>query len=204
VESLDVTQLIALAAVLGFASGIRLYAVLLITGLVGYAGWVELARRPRAAAASVGTDRLRPDVSVRASSPTSSRHRHRVVRSRPSAFRPARHLLLVSSEAWTARRMLPQRSWRLARCRPAISRRPEQRAANTSRPNRFRHGLSIAEDVGTAGLPWLVLTYPGSSRPASSSLVLAAAWLLPKLFRSSRECCARSGDNSGATVAVTP
>ena len=38
----DIPQLIALAAVLGFASGIRLYAVLLITGLVGYAGWVEL------------------------------------------------------------------------------------------------------------------------------------------------------------------
>jgi hypothetical protein len=41
-DSLDLTQLIALAAVLGFASGIRLYAVLLIVGLVGYAGWVAL------------------------------------------------------------------------------------------------------------------------------------------------------------------
>ena len=42
VNSLDLTQLIALAAVLGFASGIRLYAVLLVVGLVGYAGWVDL------------------------------------------------------------------------------------------------------------------------------------------------------------------
>ena len=42
VNSLDLTQLIALAAVLGFASGIRLYAVLLIVGLVGYAGWMDL------------------------------------------------------------------------------------------------------------------------------------------------------------------
>lgn len=39
---LDLAQLVALAAVLGFASGIRLYAVLLIVGLVGYAGWVAL------------------------------------------------------------------------------------------------------------------------------------------------------------------
>jgi hypothetical protein len=39
---MDTAQLVALAAVLGFASGIRLYAVLLIVGLVGYAGWVEL------------------------------------------------------------------------------------------------------------------------------------------------------------------
>ena len=40
--SLDTTQLVALAAALGWASGLRLYAVLLITGLVGYAGWVQL------------------------------------------------------------------------------------------------------------------------------------------------------------------
>lgn len=39
---LDTTQLVALAAALGWASGLRLYAVLLITGLVGYAGWVQL------------------------------------------------------------------------------------------------------------------------------------------------------------------
>lgn len=40
--SLDTTQLVALAAALGWASGLRLYAVLAITGLAGYAGWVEL------------------------------------------------------------------------------------------------------------------------------------------------------------------
>ncbi len=41
-QQLDTTQLIALAATLGWASGLRLYAVLAITGLVGYAGWVQL------------------------------------------------------------------------------------------------------------------------------------------------------------------
>jgi hypothetical protein len=41
-DGFDTAQLVALAAVLGFASGIRLYAVLLIVGLVGYAGWAEL------------------------------------------------------------------------------------------------------------------------------------------------------------------
>jgi hypothetical protein len=40
--ALDTAQLVALAAALGWASGIRLYAVLTITGLIGYAGWVEL------------------------------------------------------------------------------------------------------------------------------------------------------------------
>jgi hypothetical protein len=41
-DGFDTAQLVALAAVLGFASGIRLYAVLLVVGLVGFAGWVDL------------------------------------------------------------------------------------------------------------------------------------------------------------------
>lgn len=39
---MDTTQLIALAAALGWASGIRLYAVVLLTGLAGYFGLVDL------------------------------------------------------------------------------------------------------------------------------------------------------------------
>ncbi|MBK1614117.1 hypothetical protein CKO44_11625 [Rubrivivax gelatinosus] len=41
-NGLDTTQLLALAAALGWASGLRLYAVLLITGGAGWLGWVEL------------------------------------------------------------------------------------------------------------------------------------------------------------------
>ena len=41
-QVLDTWQLVALAAALGWASGIRLYAVLFIVGLVGYAGWFDL------------------------------------------------------------------------------------------------------------------------------------------------------------------
>src|SRR5215831_12096750 len=39
---LDTGQLVALAAALGWASGIRLYAVLFIVGGLGYLGWFEL------------------------------------------------------------------------------------------------------------------------------------------------------------------
>ena len=39
---LDTTRLLALAAALGWASGLRLYAVLFLTGLAGHMGWVEL------------------------------------------------------------------------------------------------------------------------------------------------------------------
>ncbi|MEO8310915.1 MAG: DUF4126 domain-containing protein [Caldimonas sp.] len=40
--NLDLTQLIAIAAALGWASGLRLYAVVFITGLAGWLGWVHL------------------------------------------------------------------------------------------------------------------------------------------------------------------
>jgi len=39
---LDTTQLFALAAALGWASGLRLYAVVFLTGLAGALGWVSL------------------------------------------------------------------------------------------------------------------------------------------------------------------
>jgi len=41
-EHLDTWQLIALAAALGWASGIRLYAVLFIVGALGYLDWFDL------------------------------------------------------------------------------------------------------------------------------------------------------------------
>jgi hypothetical protein len=39
---LDTPQLIAIAAALGWASGLRLYAVLFLVGMAGWLGWVEL------------------------------------------------------------------------------------------------------------------------------------------------------------------
>ena len=40
--ALDTTQLIAIAAALGWASGLRLYAVIFCTGIAGFLGWVPL------------------------------------------------------------------------------------------------------------------------------------------------------------------
>lgn len=40
--ALDLAQLAALAAALGWASGLRLYAVVFITGTAGYLGWLPL------------------------------------------------------------------------------------------------------------------------------------------------------------------
>jgi hypothetical protein len=40
--NLDTTHLVALAAALGWASGLRLYAVVFFTGLAGFLGWLNL------------------------------------------------------------------------------------------------------------------------------------------------------------------
>lgn len=39
---MDTTQLFAIAAALGWASGLRLYAVVFLTGMAGFLGWVPL------------------------------------------------------------------------------------------------------------------------------------------------------------------
>ena len=41
-QMMDTTQLIALAGALGWASGVRLYLVVLLTGLAGFMGWIQL------------------------------------------------------------------------------------------------------------------------------------------------------------------
>lgn len=41
-QSLDTSSLLALAAALGWASGLRLYAVVFLTGVAGALGWVSL------------------------------------------------------------------------------------------------------------------------------------------------------------------
>ncbi len=41
-QTMDMAQLLALAAALGWASGIRLYAVVFITGMAGWMGWMPL------------------------------------------------------------------------------------------------------------------------------------------------------------------
>ncbi|MDI1275553.1 DUF4126 domain-containing protein [Polaromonas sp.] len=41
-QAMDTAQLMALAGALGWASGVRLYLVVLLTGLAGFMGWIQL------------------------------------------------------------------------------------------------------------------------------------------------------------------
>jgi hypothetical protein len=185
-NSFDLPQLIALATVLGFASGIRLYAVLLIAGLVGYAGWVELPggleilQHPWVLAAS-GTmfavefvaDKI-PGVD------TVSDAIQTFVRIPAGAALAAGVFGGMDSVAWTTAAAIIGGSLAAT---SHFTKAGTRAAANTS-PEPFSNiGLSVAEDLGIAGLMWLVLSYPFVALAIVIVLLILAVWLLPKLVR---------------------
>jgi len=186
VESLDIAQLIALAAVLGFASGIRLYAVLLVVGLVGYAGWVQLPsglailQHPWVIGASAAmflvefvADKVPGVDSVWDTIQT-------FIRIPAGAALAAGVFGTMDSAAWTT--VAAILGGTLA-ATSHFTKAGTRAAANTS-PEPFSNvGLSVAEDITTAGLLWLVLTYPLVALAVVVVLVVLAAWLLPKLIR---------------------
>ncbi len=162
-ESLDIAQLIALAAVLGFASGIRLYAVLLVVGLVGYAGWVPLPsglailQHPWVIGASAAmflvefvADKVPGVDSVWDAIQT-------FIRIPAGAALAAGVFGAMDSAAWTTVAAILGGSLAAT---SHFTKAGTRAAANTS-PEPFSNvGLSVAEDITTAGLLWLVLTYP--------------------------------------------
>jgi len=185
-ESLDLAQLIAFAAVLGFASGIRLYAVLLIVGLIGYAGWVELPsglsllQHPFVLIASLvmfvveffadkvpGVDTAWDAVQTFIRIPAGAALAAGVFGGLDSAMWTTIAAILGGSLAATSH----------------FTKAGTRAAANTS-PEPFSNvALSLAEDVAVGGLLWLVVTYPLVAAAIVAVLVMIALWLLPKLFR---------------------
>lgn len=185
-DSLDVAQLVALAAVLGFASGIRLYAVLLIVGLVGFAGWVQLPdglavlQHPWVLGAAgvmflveFVADKIPGVDSVWDAIQT-------FIRIPAGAALAAGVFGGLDSAAWTTVAAILGGSLAAT---SHFTKAGTRAAANTS-PEPFSNlGLSVAEDITAAGLLWLVLTYPLVALGLVVLLVLLAAWLLPKLVR---------------------
>ena len=185
-DSLDLTQLIALAAVLGFASGIRLYAVLLIVGLVGYAGWIDLPsglgilQHPFVLIASgvmflvefvadkiPGVDTVWDGIQTFIRIPAGAALAAGVFGGLDSATWTTVAAILGGSLAATSH----------------FTKAGTRAAANTS-PEPFSNvALSLAEDVAVGGLLWLVMTYPWVAAAIVGLLVLLALWLLPKLFQ---------------------
>ena len=185
-HSFDLPQLIAIAAVLGFASGIRLYAVLLIAGLVGYVGWVDLPgglailQHPWVLAASgvmftvefvadkiPGVDTVWDAIQTFVRIPAGAALAAGVFGGMDSAVWTTVAAIVGGSLAATSH----------------FTKAGTRAAANTS-PEPFSNvALSISEDFGVAGLMWLVLSYPLVALAIVIVLMLVALWLLPKLAR---------------------
>jgi hypothetical protein len=186
VESPDVAQLIALAAVLGFASGIRLYAVLLVVGLVGFAGWVQLPsglailQHPWVIGAAAAMFLVEFVADKVPGIDTVWDGIQTFIRIPAGAALAAGVFGGMDSAAWTTVAALLGGSLAAT---SHFTKAGTRAAANTS-PEPFSNlGLSVAEDITTAGLLWLVLTHPLVALALVLALVLVAAWLLPKLVR---------------------
>ena len=159
-QALDTAQLVALAGAVGWASGIRLYLVLLLTGLAGYLGWMELPQglhllaNPVVLSASgfmvfieffadkiPGLDSLWDVV-------------HAVIRI-PAGAALAAGVFSADSAAMSLVAALVGGTL----AGTSFAAKATSRAAINTSPEPFSNiGLSVAEDVGIAGLMWLVLT----------------------------------------------
>jgi len=184
-DRLDTWQLVALAASLGWASGIRLYAVLFVVGAVGYLGWFPLPEHlyvlshPLVLAASgfmvfaeffadkiPGFDSVWDVV-------------HTLIRI-PAGAALAAGVFGDSPPAWTLAAAI------LGGTLAAGSHFTKSGARlliNTS-PEPFSNwAASFSEDVLVGSLLYLALAYPVAALVLIALLLLLSVWLLPKLWR---------------------
>jgi len=189
----DTWQLLALAATLGFASGVRLYAVLFIVGAAGYLGWVALPTglavlaHPLVLAASgfmcfveffadkiPGVDSLWDVV-------------HTLIRIPAGAALAASVFGDSSSATILAVAILGGTLAAGSHFTKAASRA----VINTS-PEPFSNwGASFAEDVAVGGLLWLAVAHPLAAAAVIGAMVLLMIWLLPKMWRTGRRIAGR-------------
>ena len=184
-DSLDTAQLIAIASVLGFASGIRLYAVLFAVGLAGYMQWVPLPAGLQMLAHPwvLGASGLMMAIEFFADKIPALDSLwdtvHTLIRI-PAGAALAAAIFGADSATWATVAAL------LGGSLAATSHftKAGSRALINTSPEPFSNVVaSSAEDVLAGGLLLLVLAYPWVAAAIVLLLVLLALWLLPKLFR---------------------
>ena len=197
---LDTWQLVAIAATLGFASGLRLYAVLFIVGIAGYAGFVDLPAglaplaHPLVLVASgfmcfveffadkiPGVDSLWDVVHTLIRIPAGAALAAGVFGDSSSAMMLAAAILggtLAAGSHFTK-----------AGSRAVINTSPEPFSNWTA---------SLTEDVAVGGLLWLAIAYPLLAGVVVLLIVALIVWLLPKAWRAARRFFARLSGAFGA------
>ena len=183
--NLDLTHLAALAAALGWASGLRLYAVVFIIGAVGYLGWVplpgglQLLQHPVVLAASFamfvvefvadkipGIDTLWDAV-------------HTVIRI-PAGAALAAGVFGGDAAHWALVAALAGGTLAAT----AHAAKATTRAAANASPEPFSNlALSLLGDVAVPGLLWLAWAQPGVFFPLLALAVVLALVLIVVLFK---------------------
>jgi len=189
----DTWQLIALAAALGIASGLRLYAVLFIVGAAGYLGFIDLPAglaalaHPLVLAASgfmcfveffadkvPGVDSLWDVVHTLIRIPAGAALAAGVFRDSSSAMTLAAAILggtLAAGSHFT---------------------KASSRAVINTSPEPFSNwAASLTEDVAVGGLLWLAIAHPLAAGVAVLALIAVMIWLLPKAYRAARRIVTR-------------
>ncbi len=184
-SSLDTWQLIALASALGWASGIRLYAVLFVVGGLGYLGVVELPgglsvlAHPWVLAASgfmfgveffadkvPGVDTLWDVVHTFIRIPAGAALAASVFGDSGAATTLAAAILGGSLAAGSH-----------------LAKAGARAVINTS-PEPFSNwAASFGEDLAVGTLLWLAFTHPVAALAVLAVLVLLMIWLIPKVWR---------------------
>jgi hypothetical protein len=197
----DTTQLLAVAAALGWASGMRLYAVLFLTGFAGFMDWVplppglHLLEHPAMLVASgvmLGVEFLADKVP---GIDTLWDALHTLLRI-PAGAALAAAVFGVDQGTWAAiAALLGGTLAATAHAAKATTRA----AANTS-PEPFSNiGLSLAGDAAVPALLWLSWTHPLAALAAVAVAAALAVVLVVVLFRFLRALVARFSPRAAAS-----
>ena len=201
----DVWQLVAMAAALGWASGVRLYAVLFIVGGLGYLGWMPLPgglgvlTHPFVLAASgfmfvvefladkvPGVDTVWDAVQTFVRIPAGAALAASVFGDGSAASALAAAILGGTLAAGSH-----------------LTKAGARMAINTS-PEPFSNwAASFGEDLAVGVVVWLAWAHPHAALAVLLVLVLAMAWLVPKLFRFVRRLFDRVAGLGGVRGSMT-
>ena len=184
-DALDTAQLVAVASVLGFASGLRLYLVLFAVGFAGHMHWVDLPAGLQVLAHPwvLGASGTMMAVEFFADKIPALDSLwdtvHTLIRI-PAGAALAAAIFGGDSALWATIAAI------LGGSLAATSHftKAGSRALINTSPEPFSNvAVSSAEDVLVGGLLLLVLAHPWVAAGVVLALVFVAAWLLPKLFR---------------------
>ncbi|MGI9024962.1 MAG: DUF4126 domain-containing protein [Burkholderiaceae bacterium] len=188
-NSLDPTQIVALAAALGWASGIRLYLVLFLVGIVDRMGWVampeglHLLSHPLVLAASglmvlveFFADKIPWVDSIWDTV-------HTFIRIPAGALLTAAAFGALDSHGGTAGTLAAAIVGGSLAAGAHLTKSGTRALVNTS-PEPFSNiGLSLGEDLLVPGGLALALLHPYVFFGLLAALIVLAIWLLPKIWR---------------------